>query len=44
MFDADMTIVTYYRTPKRYRKAKPEQELPLGRIVSASKPKRHFNL
>jgi hypothetical protein len=40
IFATDMTIVTYYRSPKRYRKAKPEQEVPLDRIVSARKPKR----
>ena len=37
------TIVTYYHNPKRYRKAKPEQEFPCGRIVSARPPrKRHY--
>jgi hypothetical protein len=37
------TIVHYDCEPKRYRKAKPDQEFPLGQIVSARKPKpRHY--
>lgn len=38
-----MTVVTYYHKPTRARRKKPEQEFPVGRIVTAKKPKlRHY--
>jgi hypothetical protein len=39
----DLTIVHYDYKPKRARNAKPAQEFPNGRIVSAKPPrKRHY--
>jgi hypothetical protein len=38
-----MTIVHYDHKPKRARRQKPAQPFPLGRIVTARKPKpRHY--